>query len=59
MAQSESQPDSPAHRTPNTRRKRYQAPRVLSTEPMEIVAGTCTAPGKGDYGTCPSGPVNS
>lgn len=49
--------------TPGTadRKKAYEAPRVLSREPLEAVAALCSPspPAKANPGLCPSGPISS
>ena len=42
-------------------RKRYEAPRILSREPLEVMAALCSPrpPAKSNPGLCPSGPINS
>ena len=42
-------------------RKRYEAPRILSREPLEAMAALCAPhpPAKGNPGSCPRGPINS
>lgn len=40
-------------------KKPYEAPRILSREPLEAVAAVCSPPGKSNPGTCPSGPISS
>jgi hypothetical protein len=44
---------SPASKQP------YEAPRILSREPLEAIAATCSGPGKANPGLCPTGPINS
>ena len=43
------------------RRKPYTAPRILSREPLEVMAAVCapTPPAKGNPGLCSQGPINS
>lgn len=47
--------------TPSVARKRYEAPRILSREPLEAVAAVCAPapPSKSNAGLCPQGPINS
>ena len=48
--------------TPATEGKKpYEAPRVLSREPLEAVAAVCSPapPAKANPGACPSGPISS
>jgi len=42
-------------------RKPYEAPRILSREPLEAVAAVCSPspPAKANPGACPSGPISS
>jgi hypothetical protein len=42
-------------------RKPYEAPRILSREPLEAVAALCspTPPAKANLGLCPQGPISS
>jgi len=42
-------------------RKRYETPRILSREPLEVMAAVCapTPPSKSNPGLCPRGPINS
>jgi hypothetical protein len=46
---------------PRPARKRYEAPRILSREPLEVMAGLCVPKGiaKVNPGLCPQGPINS
>jgi hypothetical protein len=43
------------------RRKPYSPPRILSREPLEAMAATCSPrpPAKTNAGLCPRGPINS
>lgn len=50
---SEASPLSEAERT-----RSYEAPRILSREPLEGVAAVCN-PGKGNPTQCPTGPISS
>lgn len=52
--------DEPANNEPR-RRKPYAPPRILSREPLEAMAATCSPrpPAKGNAGLCPRGPINS
>ena len=52
-------PESAPTESDSPRRKPYRRPRVLSVEPMELVAAVCTPVGKADLGACPGGPINS
>jgi hypothetical protein len=42
-------------------KKAYEAPRILSREPLEAVAAVCapTPPAKANPGQCPLGPISS
>jgi len=40
-------------------RRPYAPPRILSREPLEVIAALCSPPGKADAGACPSGPISS
>jgi hypothetical protein len=42
-------------------KKAYEAPRILSREPLEAVAAVCSPspPAKANPGACPSGPISS
>lgn len=42
-------------------RRIYAAPKILSREPLEVIAGVCAPfpPAKGNPGFCPEGPINS
>jgi len=42
-------------------RPRWEAPRILSREPLEAVAAVCAPapPAKANPGLCPSGPISS
>lgn len=53
--------DNGKESTQPRRRKPYVAPRVLSREPLEVMAAVCAPnpPAKGNPGFCPLGPVNS
>ncbi len=53
MAQSPTNPGAP--------KRPYEAPRILSREPLEAVAAVCSPapPAKGNPGACPSGPIAS
>ena len=48
-------------REPRRRKKAYEAPRILSREPLEAVAAVCapSPPAKANPGACPSGPISS
>lgn len=45
----------------SARRKPYSPPRILSREPLEAMAATCSPrpPAKTNAGLCPRGPINS
>lgn len=40
-------------------RRSYAPPRILYREPLEAMAAVCSAPGKGNPGFCPMGPISS
>lgn len=42
-------------------RKPYEPPRILSREPLEVIAATCSPspPAKGNPVLCPQGPISS
>ena len=42
-------------------RRPYEPPRILSREPLEVMAAVCapTPPAKGNPGFCPQGPISS
>jgi hypothetical protein len=42
-------------------RKPYEAPRILSREPLEAIAATCSPspPAKANPVLCPQGPISS
>lgn len=42
-------------------RRKYERPRILSREPLEVMAAVCAPrpPAKTNPGFCPQGPVNS
>jgi len=44
---------------PAVAKRPYEAPRILSREPLEAIAATCSGPGKSNPGLCPTGPINS
>jgi hypothetical protein len=46
---------------PTEGKKPYEAPRILSREPLEAVAAVCSPapPAKANPGACPSGPISS
>lgn len=48
-------------KAPESGRRRYERPRILSREPLEAVAAVCAPPGvaKSNPGLCPSGPIAS
>lgn len=43
------------------KRKPYEAPRIVSREPLEAMAALCAPhpPAKSNPGLCPRGPINS
>lgn len=46
--------------TQTDEKKTYEAPAILSREPLEAIAADCLASGgKTNSGACPSGPINS
>lgn len=49
------------HESATKARKRYEAPRILSREPLEAMAAVCAPqpPAKGNPGFCPRGPISS
>ncbi|HEV8630247.1 MAG TPA: hypothetical protein VGV61_08015 [Thermoanaerobaculia bacterium] len=54
--------ESPTAAQPGTpSRRAYEAPRILSRQPLEHVAAVCapSPPAKGNPGLCPSGPISS
>ena len=42
-------------------RRKYERPRILSREPLEVMAAVCAPrpPAKASPGSCPRGPINS
>jgi len=46
---------------PEGAKRPYEAPRVLSREPLEAVAAVCAPapPSKANPGACPQGPISS
>jgi hypothetical protein len=46
---------------PTGEKRPYDAPRILSREPLEAVAAACTPnpPAKANPGACPIGPISS
>jgi len=56
-------PDMPQTQTSEAprARKAYSPPRIVSREPLEAMAATCspTPPAKSNVGLCPRGPINS
>lgn len=46
---------------PAADKRPYEAPRVLSREPLEAVAAVCSPapPSKANPGACPAGPISS
>ncbi len=47
--------DDEKTQTGSVAKKPYEPPRILSREPLEAVAATCSPPGKSNPGTCPVG----
>ncbi len=47
--------------TTERRRKAYAPPRIISREPLEVMAAVCSPRGvaKANPGICPRGPINS
>jgi hypothetical protein len=47
--------------TPRPARKPYEPPRIVSREPLEVMAALCVPKGiaKVNPGLCPQGPINS
>lgn len=46
--------------TQSDEKKAYEAPAILSREPLEAIAADCLGSGgKSNSGACPSGPINS
>jgi hypothetical protein len=43
------------------RKKRYEAPKIVSREPLEVMAAVCSPrpPAKANAGQCSQGPINS
>ncbi|HEX9982953.1 MAG TPA: hypothetical protein VGF69_06805 [Thermoanaerobaculia bacterium] len=43
------------------RKKRYEAPKIVSREPLEVMAAVCAPrpPAKSNAGLCPQGPISS
>ncbi|HEX8155033.1 MAG TPA: hypothetical protein VF698_18005 [Thermoanaerobaculia bacterium] len=50
-----------ANEQPERGRRKYERPRILSREPLEVMAAVCAPrpPAKTNPGFCPQGPVNS
>jgi hypothetical protein len=52
---------SDAEHQESSRKRAYEAPRILYREPLEAMAAICAPapPAKSNFGFCPQGPISS